>query len=39
MSRIMRSFYKHAETSFSFEVIGGVLDSYLATSTATTRGS
>lgn len=30
MSRIMRSFYKHAEKSFSFEVIGGVLDSYLA---------
>ncbi len=30
MSRIMRSFYRHAETSFSFEVIGGVLDSYLA---------
>jgi len=29
MSRIMRSFYKHAETSFSFEVIGAVLDSYL----------
>ena len=30
MSRIMRSFYKHAETTFSFEVIGAVLDSYLA---------
>jgi GTP cyclohydrolase I len=30
MSRIMRSFYKHAETHFSFEVIGAVLDSYLA---------
>ena len=30
MSRIMRSFYKHAATSFSFEVIGAVLDSYLA---------
>ena len=30
MSRIMRSFYKHAEKSFSFEVIGGVLDSYLS---------
>jgi GTP cyclohydrolase IB len=30
MSRIIRSFYKHAEKSFSFEVIGGVLDSYLA---------
>ncbi|MBA3324294.1 MAG: GTP cyclohydrolase I FolE2 [Rhodobacteraceae bacterium] len=29
MSRIMRSFYKHSERSFSFEVIGGVLDSYL----------
>ncbi|MEM8570148.1 MAG: GTP cyclohydrolase FolE2 [Pseudomonadota bacterium] len=29
MSRIIRSFYKHAEKSFSFEVIGGVLDSYL----------
>ena len=29
MSRIMRSFYKHAEQSFSFEVIGGVLESYL----------
>ena len=30
MSRIMRSFYQHAETQFSFEVIGAVLDSYLA---------
>jgi GTP cyclohydrolase IB len=30
MSRIMRSFYKHAATSFSFEVIGAVLDSYLS---------
>ncbi|HRO12765.1 GTP cyclohydrolase FolE2 [Amaricoccus sp.] len=30
MSRIMRSFYRHAETSFSFEVIDAVLDSYLA---------
>ena len=30
MSRIMRSFYKHAEIQFSFEVIGAVLDSYLA---------
>ena len=30
MSRIMRSFYRHAETSFSFEVIGAVLDSYLS---------
>ncbi len=29
MSRIIRSFYKHAESSFSFEVIGAVLDSYL----------
>ncbi|WP_424931158.1 GTP cyclohydrolase FolE2 [Amaricoccus macauensis] len=29
MSRIIRSFYKHAEKSFSFEVIGGVLESYL----------
>ncbi len=29
MSRIMRSFYQHAEREFSFEVIGGVLDSYL----------
>jgi GTP cyclohydrolase I len=26
----MRSFYKHAEREFSFEVIGAVLDSYLA---------
>ncbi len=30
MSRIMRSFYKHAETQFSFEVVGSVLDSYLS---------
>jgi len=30
MSRIMRSFYRHAEVQFSFEVIGAVLDSYLA---------
>ena len=30
MSRIMRSFYKHAEREFSFEVIDGVLSSYLA---------
>jgi GTP cyclohydrolase I len=30
MSRIMRSFYRHAEQEFSFEVIGAVLDSYLA---------
>jgi GTP cyclohydrolase IB len=29
MSRIMRSFYKHAENSFSFEVIDAVLSSYL----------
>ncbi len=29
MSRIIRSFYDHAEKSFSFEVIDGVLDSYL----------
>jgi GTP cyclohydrolase IB len=29
MSRIIRSFYKHAEESFSFEVVEGVLDSYL----------
>ena len=29
MSRIMRSFYQHAEKSFSFEVVGGVLDAYL----------
>jgi GTP cyclohydrolase I len=28
MSRIIRSFYRHAETPFSFEVISGVLDSY-----------
>jgi GTP cyclohydrolase I len=30
MSRIMRSFYRHAETQFSFEVVGAVLDAYLA---------
>jgi GTP cyclohydrolase IB len=30
MSRIMRSFYKHAKREFSFEVIDGVLSSYLA---------
>jgi GTP cyclohydrolase I len=30
MSRIMRSFYRHAETQFSFEVIDAVLSSYLA---------
>jgi GTP cyclohydrolase I len=29
MSRIMRSFYRHAETQFSFEVVEAVLDSYL----------
>ncbi|MEO0633264.1 MAG: GTP cyclohydrolase FolE2 [Pseudomonadota bacterium] len=28
MSRIMRSFYKHAEETFSFGVIEGVLDDY-----------
>jgi len=28
MSRIMRTFYRHAEQSFSFEVIDGVLDDY-----------
>jgi len=28
MSRIMRSFYAHAERDFSFEVIGGALDDY-----------
>ena len=30
MSRIMRSFYQHAEKHFSTEVIQGVLDSYVA---------
>lgn len=30
MSRIMRSFYQHAEKHFSAEVIQGVLDSYVA---------
>jgi len=30
MSRIMRSFYRHAEREFSFEVMEGVLDSYIA---------
>jgi GTP cyclohydrolase I len=30
MSRIMRSFYKHADRAFSFDVMEGVLDSYLA---------
>jgi GTP cyclohydrolase I len=30
MSRIMRSFYRHAEEQFSFEVIDAVLTSYLA---------
>ncbi|MDW3182237.1 GTP cyclohydrolase FolE2 [Roseobacter sp.] len=29
MSRIMRSFYKHAEETFSFEVIEGALDDYI----------
>ncbi|MFT3974998.1 MAG: GTP cyclohydrolase FolE2 [Amaricoccus sp.] len=29
MSRIMRSFYRHSETQFSFEVAEAVLDSYL----------
>ncbi len=30
MSRIMRSFYKHAEATFSFEVIEAALDDYKA---------
>jgi GTP cyclohydrolase I len=30
MSRIMRSFYKHAEETFSFEVIAAALDDYIA---------
>ena len=30
MSRIMRSFYKHAERTFSFEVIEHALDDYMA---------
>jgi GTP cyclohydrolase IB len=30
MSRIMRSFYKHAERTFSFEVIEAALDDYMA---------
>ena len=30
MSRIMRSFYRHAEKTFSFEVIEAVLDDYIA---------
>ena len=30
MSRIMRSFYKHAEKTFSFEVIEAALDDYIA---------
>ena len=30
MSRIMRSFYKHAEATFSFEVIETALDDYIA---------
>ncbi len=29
MSRIMRSFYKHAERTFSFEVIADALDDYI----------
>lgn len=29
MSRIMRSFYKHSERTFSFEVIEAVLDDYI----------
>jgi GTP cyclohydrolase I len=29
MSRIMRSFYKHAEATFSFEVIEAALDDYI----------
>lgn len=29
MSRIMRTFYAHAEKSFSFEVMSGVLEAYL----------
>jgi GTP cyclohydrolase I len=30
MSRIMRSFYKHAERTFSFEVMANALDDYLS---------
>jgi GTP cyclohydrolase I len=30
MSRIMRSFYRHSERTFSFEVIEAVLDDYIA---------
>ena len=30
MSRIMRSFYKHAEKTFSFEVIEAALDDYMS---------
>ncbi|RKF13404.1 GTP cyclohydrolase I FolE2 [Roseovarius spongiae] len=30
MSRIMRSFYRHAEKTFSFEVIEAALDDYIA---------
>jgi len=30
MSRIMRSFYKHADKTFSFEVIEAALDDYIA---------
>ena len=32
MSRIMRSFYKHADAAFSFEVIEAALDDYLVRS-------
>ena len=32
MSRIMRSFYKHAEAAFSFEVIEAALDDYMSRS-------
>ena len=39
MSRIMRTFYKHAEETFSFEVIERALDAYKPTSTALTRVS
>ncbi|MFT6023602.1 MAG: GTP cyclohydrolase I [Ascidiaceihabitans sp.] len=30
MSRIMRSFYKHADTAFSFDVIEAALDDYIS---------
>jgi GTP cyclohydrolase I len=40
MSRIMRSFYKHAEKTFSFEVIEAALDDYKTSiSKASTRVS